>query len=102
MSKELDKALIAKAEEIAKNGTTMEATQFLNGADFYRKNIWHDASEEPLEQRELLCEWESIDATWHDVGFYHKFDGTFWNYSTQITPVTRWAYIDDLITKNNE
>ncbi len=61
-----------------------------------KSSLWHDVSEEPDEMKELLCEWESPDATWHEVAFYHANTKDFWNYTTKVKGVTRWAYIDDL------
>lgn len=58
--------------------------------------LWHDVSEEPQEMHELLCEWKSEDAVWHDVAFYHTDTKTFWNGSSQIIDVTKWARIDDI------
>lgn len=65
-------------------------------------SIWHDVSLIPQEQQELLVEWDSEDATWHDVVFYHADTKTFWNCEKQIEGVTRWCYIKDLLGKQNE
>lgn len=59
--------------------------------------VWHSISEEPDEQEELLCEWESEDATWHDIAFYHADTKTFWDGEIQVENVTRWCYINDLL-----
>jgi len=63
--------------------------------------IWHNINDEPEEMRELLCEWESNDATWHDVAFYHS-DRTFWNGTQQVENVVKWCYIDDLLEKQGK
>ena len=63
---------------------------------------WHSASEIPDEQRELLCEWESEDATWHDIAFYHANTNDFWNGSTKIEGVTKWVAINELLEKQGD
>ncbi len=64
--------------------------------------VWHSNSDTPNENEELLCEWESSDATWHDVAFYHADTKTFWNGKEQIENVTRWFSIDSLLEKQGE
>lgn len=64
--------------------------------------VWHSVSEAPNEMEELLCEWESDDATWHDVAFYHADTKTFWNGERQVIDVTRWCYVDELVEKQGE
>lgn len=63
---------------------------------------WHDVSLIPREMEELLVEWDSNDATWHDVAFYHADSKTFWNGERRVEDVTRWCYIDDLLEKQSE
>ena len=64
--------------------------------------VWHSVSEEPIEDEELLVEWESNDATWHDIAFYHADTKTFWNDEKHVENVTRWCYVDDLLEKQCE
>lgn len=59
--------------------------------------VWHSISEEPDEQEELLCEWESEDATWHDIAFYHADTKTFWNGEREIEDVIRWIKMKDIM-----
>ena len=60
---------------------------------------WYDVSLIPQEMEELLVEWDSEDATWHEIAFYHADTKTFWNGTRQVENVTRWCYIDDIIEK---
>ena len=64
--------------------------------------IWHDGNEEPEEQCEILCEWESKDAVWHDVAFYHADTKTFWNGAEKIEAVVRWIYVNEILEKQDE
>jgi len=63
--------------------------------------IWHSVSEEPEEMKELFCEWESDDATWHDVAFYDGESHTFRHAKMPIN-VTKWVYVDELLEKQVE
>lgn len=60
---------------------------------------WYDVSLIPQEMKELLVEWDSEDATWHEIAFYHADTKTFWNGTRQVENVTRWCYIVDLLEK---
>lgn len=60
---------------------------------------WYDVSLIPQEMEELLVEWDSEDATWHEIAFYHADTKTFWNGTIQVENVTRWCYIIDLLEK---
>lgn len=63
--------------------------------------IWHSVSEEPEEMKELFCEWESNDATWHDVAFYDEESKTFRHAKMPIN-VTKWVYVDELLERQGE
>ena len=60
---------------------------------------WYDVSLIPQEMEELLVEWDSEDATWHEIAFYHADTKTFWDGTRQVENVTRWCYIDDILEK---
>jgi len=63
---------------------------------------WHDVSLIPQENEELLVEWDSEDATWHEIAFYRADTKTFWNGKRQVENVTRWCYIIDWVEKQGE
>ena len=63
--------------------------------------IWHNIDEKPKEMEELFCEWESDDATWHDVAFYDEESHTFRHDKMPIN-VTKWVYVDELLEKQGE
>lgn len=62
--------------------------------------VWHDVSEVPDEMQELLVEWESPDATWHNIAFYDAETKAFRHLKQPIKNVTRWAYISDILTQS--
>jgi len=62
---------------------------------------WHDATEEPDEMREIFCEWGTNDAIRHAVVFYQADTKTFWDYELRIVNVVKWAYVDEILPKQN-
>ena len=73
---------------------------FENGAgwaDLHPKNVWHDVSEEPKINEDVvlydccgnfITEFFDGSVTWHNIVSYHK--------------ATMWAYADDLLPKGGE
>ena len=96
--------LISFLEELSKLGintnfdkwTTFDCAKWIEWVKKQgeSKIVWHSVSEEPDENVELICEWESDDATWHDVAFYHADTKTFWHCKKEIKGVTKWALIE--------
>lgn len=62
--------------------------------------VWHDVSEVPDEMQEILVEWESPDATWHNIAFYDAETKAFRYLKQPISNVTRWAYVSDILTQS--
>lgn len=62
--------------------------------------MWHDVSEVPDEMQELLVEWESPDATWHDIAFHDAETKAFRHLKQPINNVTRWAYVSDILSQS--
>ena len=62
--------------------------------------VWHKPSEEPNEYKEVFFEWDTADAIWHDVGFYHKDTKDFSKdnkHQRYMSEVAKWAYVEDLV-----
>lgn len=62
--------------------------------------VWHKASEEPDENKEVFYEWDTSDAIWHEVGFYHKDTKDFskdHKHQRYMSEVAKWAYVEDLV-----
>ena len=58
---------------------------------------WHDVSEKPEKNRELLCEWVgSNNCIRHDVTLYNPANKAFWNCGRQVDYITRWCYVNEL------
>ncbi len=91
MTDQTKKALLAKAEKITKeSGDTMQGTMFLNGADWYRHNIWHPASEPPKPNISgLMVRYKD-----HTLGFVNMDDVS----QVRLDIVsTGWAYLEDIL-----
>lgn len=89
-------------EELEKAYKCADEVQYQKGYEAAKREIekqgemrivWHDISEEPNENEELLCEWKSGDCTRHDVVFYHKDNKSFLTGAYQTNNVIRWARI---------
>ncbi len=95
------KALLVKAEKIAKeSGDTMQATMFMNGADWYRNRVWHQASEEPADKAQCLVirKRKTKDVVTYSNRFFYK--GHVVAEPCKIyalTDIVLWAYIEDLL-----
>ncbi len=63
---------------------------------------WHNMNEKPDEMKEILCEWESDDAVWHDVAFYDDKTNKFRNNKMPIDNVIKWVYVDELLENQGE
>lgn len=73
---------------------------FKAGINWFLDNLWHDASEEPKEDRLVLTDTQSIankgHICWQAVkltpnGFIHN-----WSNYAKATKITRWLYLEDL------
>lgn len=78
---------------------------FLDGAVWSDKNpvnVWHDASEEPQGEYEIICqdEFRYVWLTDYREDINHYKNG--WKECTECECIVRWAYIDDLLPKGGE
>lgn len=65
-------------------------------ADEHPKNIWHDASEKPKENMDIL--FTSRNRKAHIV---YKGDHSLYNWLNDTNGVKKWAYLYDLLPKEN-
>ena len=70
-------------------------------ADEHPINVWHDASEEPQENSEILVQWNVKGNSGYES--YHTCLNTClienWDRFIERYDVSIWAYIDDLLPK---
>ena len=101
MTDEMKKSLMDKSGKIAEqSGDTMQATMFINGADWYRNNVWHDINEKPEERKELLVyKKRDCDDSFYIALYSSDNDTVFINGRWyKLSTMTRWAYLDDLVS----
>lgn len=65
----------------------------------FRKDLWHPASEEPVEDKPFLA--EQIGRWRVDVNS-SLFPNNVWSTHCKIQGIKRWLYVEDLLPKNIE
>ena len=66
-------------------------------ADAHPKNVWHDASEEPNENADIL--FIARNGNVHKVS---KVDNSLYSWLVDNKDIKRWAYIKDLLPKGGD
>lgn len=56
--------------------------------------VWHDASEEPKEDMDILCIYKNMKV--HKVS---KIDNQLYDWLNDNNSIDKWAYISDLLPK---
>ena len=84
------------ADKFSKRMGVAAYAGYVAGADWQRNHVWHNASEEPEHEREilLLC----VDGT-TVKGFY---EGDYFDTAIDIIDYgEKWAYLSDLLPKSD-
>lgn len=93
-----------KIEDAAINKCGFISSEFYNGAKWaineFIKNLWHSASEEPKEFKEILAEAKLTESINTYLSFKRN-DALFKNWAAYSSGanITRWLYVDDLFPK---
>lgn len=79
---------------------------FKDGINWFLDNLWHDASEEPERDRDILLEYENghpsdvrMRLPYQYENIYNSLCEKYWSAMVKIEKITRWFYIDDLLPK---
>ena len=76
------------------------AKGFKAGINWFLDNLWHDASEEPKEDRLVLTDTQSIankgHICWQAVKLTPNGFIRNWSNYVKATMITRWLYLEDL------
>ena len=67
-------------------------------ADNNPVNVWHDASEEPIEYP-ILCK-DELSNIWTELSLTNYVEG--WAVYVEFNDMSQWAYISDLLPKGGE
>lgn len=74
---------------------------FRDGVEWFKKTIWHDASEEPEYSRYILAQRRTFIG---ELRYYLvKNNSTYpWELNVKDLRITKWCYIDDILPKGGE
>ena len=79
-------------------------TAFAAGVEWFKKALWHDASEIPEEGERILCTategGEIVDVM--KVTTIALYDFIPWNEVVRFFNISKWCYIEDLLPKGGE
>ena len=69
---------------------------FKDGVEWFKKVLWHDASEEPQKDQPFITQWKNL---WI-VDINHSiFPNNDWFSHCKKAEIKQWAYIADLLPK---
>lgn len=102
-------AKVVVEKEYAKDIPIIKGTfknGFNTGINWFLDNLWHDVSEEPERDRDILLEYENGHPSdvrkrlpYQYENIYSSLCEKYWSAMVKIEKITRWLYIDDLLTK---
>lgn len=76
---------------------------FKSGAEWaineFLKDLWHPASEKPHEKSTLLIEISLPKLTSRKLYYADTFIREDWEIKCSVMSISRWLYVDDLISK---
>lgn len=99
----IDKIDIQKAASSKHNpafgvsGYLAARTAFAAGVDWFKKTLWHDVSVKPEGNAVILYQWLD-DRDTMDVGIDGVFSDVEWAKFVAYNRITKWCYIEDLLT----
>lgn len=71
-------------------------TGFMHGINWFIQAIWHNASEEPEDNKEFIM---YDDKNWKEITSY-VHDGPYsWMHFVSTFGFTKWCYIEDILPK---
>ncbi len=76
---------------------TVERIAFKEGVEWFKKALWHDASVKPEGNAVILYQWFDDRGTM-DVGIDGVFSDVEWAKFVAYNRITKWCYIEDLLT----
>lgn len=100
--KEIRKAAIINADYFNPCRSTLDREEacraaFKDGVDWFKKALWHDASEMPERGKAFIFTATSNNLKHHHVGvMYNPMD---YDKNREFWGMTEWCYIEDLLPK---
>lgn len=104
-----EKKIKEAANEICDYGSIYDSNYRISGfkcgvnwaINEFLKNLWHSASEEPEENRNILIEHKCGDLHYYTKNYDCYYEDP-WDAKVRILNITRWLYIDDLFPKKGD
>lgn len=73
---------------------------FKHGVEWFKKALWHKASEEPEEQKQLLVQYDNMGEVDYEIDM--NGPGNTWRDNILIHKISMWCYIEDILPKEGE
>lgn len=80
---------------------SMRRDAFRVGVKWFKKALWHDASEKPQGSAAILYLWHDEQGGMH-VGIDSIFDDLEWKKFVECNKITKWCYINNILPKGGE
>ena len=81
--------------------TSMRRDAFRDGVEWFKKALWHDASEKPQGSAAILYLWHDEQGGMH-VGIDSIFDDLEWKKLVECNKITKRCYINNILPKGGE
>lgn len=100
--KKIQEAAIMNADYFNPCRSTLDREEacrasFEDGVEWFKKALWHDASVKPEGNAVILYQWLDDRGTM-DVGIDGVFSDVEWAKFVAYNRITKWCYIEDLLT----
>lgn len=100
--KKIQEAAIMNADYFNPCRSTLDREEacrasFEDGVEWFKKALWHDASVRPEGNAVILYQWLDDRGTM-DVGIDGVFSDVEWAKFVAYNRITKWCYIEDLLT----
>ena len=76
--------------------TCAEKSAFLDGKNWFKNNLWHDANEEPEKDKKLIVQYKDCDGDIdYEVDMYYC--PYSWQQNVKNHNIIQWCYVEDLL-----
>lgn len=81
--------------------TSMRRDAFRDGVEWFKKALWHDASEMPEIDKPLIIQYISLmnEVSYHKDRRIAKYP---WELNVERLRIIKWCYFDDLLPKGGD
>lgn len=70
---------------------------FVYAVNWFLSNLWHEASEEPKENCDIIIEY--LNGTYTEYAAYRHNSAQLWSDFVEHSRITRWFYINEVLKK---